>query len=162
MARHRTLIYAMAATALASLLGVYAAQAQAPTPMSTVIGRGTFFDDLKVRRHDPSEWRVQVDAKGGLEVATQTIVFPVGSQSGWHTHPGPVFIVVQDGTMTFYEADCSKTVVSAGHGFLDTGLEPHIARNESTAPALNVVTYLVPPGAGALRTNTDPPPSCGF
>jgi quercetin dioxygenase-like cupin family protein len=152
----------MGAIALASVLAAYAAYAQAPTPMSTLIGRGTFFDDLKVRRHDPSEWRVQVDAKGGLDVATQTIVFPAGSQSGWHVHPGPVFIVVQEGTMTFYEADCSTTVVQAGHGFLDTGVEPHIARNESGAPALNVVTYLVPPGTAALRTNVDPPPDCGF
>ncbi len=33
------------------------------------------------------------------------IAFQAGGQSGSHSHPGPVFIQVVSGTMTFYESD---------------------------------------------------------
>ena len=32
-----------------------------------------------------------------FDLAVQTINFPVGAQSGWHSHPGPVFIIVESG-----------------------------------------------------------------
>jgi quercetin dioxygenase-like cupin family protein len=153
----RTLVVA---AGLASVLAVALAQAQTPPTSSTLIGRGTFENSFKVKRTGGNDWEVEVEAKGGLDVATQTILFPDGSQSGWHIHPGPVFIVVKEGRMTFYESDCSSTVVGAGHGFLDTGVDPHLARNESGSPATNVVTYFVPPGTTQLRTNTPAPLSC--
>lgn len=146
---------------IASVLALSLIQAQTPPPTSsTLIGRGTFEGNFKVKRTGDNDWELELEAKRGLDVATQTINFPAGSQSGWHTHPGAVLIVVKEGTMTFYEADCSSRVVSAGFGFLDTGTHPHLARNESGAPAVNVVTYLIPPGTTMLRTNTAAPATC--
>jgi DNA-binding winged helix-turn-helix (wHTH) protein/TolB-like protein len=103
-------------------------------------------------------------AKDGLSVATQTITFQPGGQSGWHTHPGPVFISVKEGTMTFYEDDCTSTVLMAGQGFFDahTGSHPHLARNETGSPATNVVTYFLPPGTTTLRKDAPPPLDCQF
>ncbi len=95
----------------------------------------------------------------------QSITFAPGSYSGWHRHPGPVFIQVVSGTMTFYEGDdptCTPIVRSAGQGFLDVGDHPHIARNETGQPAQNVVTYFAPPGA-TLRIDVAPAPgNCPF
>jgi hypothetical protein len=79
-------------------------------------------------------------------------------------HPGPVFIQVVSGTMTFYESDdptCSPTVRTAGQGFLDYGDHPHLARNESASVAQNVVTYFAPPGV-PLRIDAPNPGNCGF
>ena len=140
--------------------------AQAPSTMSTLVGPPADFGPFKVNRHTvgtPSgPWEVMVEAMRGLSIATQTIVFPDGAQSGWHSHPGPVFISVKEGTMTFYEDDCTATVRRAGEGFLDVGAHPHLARNESGAPATNVVTYFLPPGtpSTALRHNEPQPPNC--
>jgi len=64
-----------------------------------------------------SRW-LEVEAKQGLKIATQTITFQPGGQSGWHTHPGPVFISVKERTMTFYDENCNATVRMAGEGFL--------------------------------------------
>jgi hypothetical protein len=86
------------------------------------------------------------------------------AHSGWHSHPGPVFITVVSGMMTFYDSDdpaCQPIVRTAGQGFLDTGDHAHIARNESGAPAVNVVTYFAPPGA-ALRIDKPAPRHCPF
>ena len=141
---------------------------------STLLGRGTFEKAFRVKRRafiaereggrrNPW-WEVGVEARPNLDVATQMITFEPGGQSGWHSHPGPVFITVMSGRMTFYESedpDCQPIVRTAGQGFLDTGKHAHIARNESGAPATNVVTYFVPKGA-ALRIDEPDPGNCPF
>ncbi len=136
--------------------------------VSTLVGRATFQpmmgDVLQVHREQPPNWGVVVQARPALDVAVQTITFQPGGQSGWHSHPGPVFISVVSGEMTFYmgdDPDCKPTVRHAGEGFLDTGDHTHIARNESGQPATNVVTYLVPPGA-ALKIDQPNPGNCPF
>jgi hypothetical protein len=134
---------------------------------STLLGRATFGDPtqqtFKVKRIT-GDWHVEVKAKPALDLAVQRIVFQPGGQSGWHTHPGPVFIQVVAGVMTFYESDdpaCEPIVRSAGQGYLDVGEHAHIARNETGAIAENVVTYLAPPGA-PLRNDADAPGNCPF
>ncbi|HEU4995201.1 MAG TPA: cupin domain-containing protein [Gemmatimonadaceae bacterium] len=135
---------------------------------SKLLARSTFSDpndqNFKVMRIT-GDWHVEIKAKPAFDIAVQSIVFEVGGQSGWHVHPGPVFIQVVKGSMTFYESDdptCTPKVLTAGQGFLDVGDHAHIARNESGAPAENIVTYFVPPGATALRKDTDPPGNCPF
>lgn len=133
---------------------------------STLLGRATFSDGgetFKVRRMT-GDWHVEVKAKPSLDIAVQSIVFQPGGQSGWHQHPGPVFIQVVSGTMTFYESDdpsCTPIVRTAGQGYLDLGEHAHIARNETSQPAQNVVTYFAPPGA-VLRLDAPQPGNCPF
>jgi hypothetical protein len=52
-------------------------------------------------------------------------------------------------------------VRSAGQGYLDVGEHAHIARNESGAPAENIVVYLAPQAA-ALRIDAPDPGNCPF
>jgi quercetin dioxygenase-like cupin family protein len=144
---------------------------------STLLGRGRYeaFDVTrrvmapKVAESDAQRrtiWKVRAEADPALDIATQMITFDPGGQSGWHTHPGPVFISVIEGTMTFYEGDdpdCRPMVLHAGEGFVDgqTDRHAHIARNETALPARNLVTYLAPPGA-ALRIDAPNPGNCPF
>ena len=84
----------------------------------TFLGQGTHQEFDKVRRRDDG-WRVAVNAKGGLEVLVQSFAYEPDAQTGWHRHPGPVFIQVLEGTLTFYEVDgrrCRAIVVHAGQG----------------------------------------------
>jgi hypothetical protein len=133
----------------------------------TVLGRSTFGDTgqqtFKLKRIT-GDWHLELKAKPRFDLAVQRIVFQPGGQSGWHTHPGPVFIQVVSGAITFYESDdptCKPIVRGAGEGYLDLGEHAHLARNETGTVAENVVTYLVPPGA-ALRNDADPPGNCPF
>lgn len=134
---------------------------------STLLGRATFGDPsdptFKVKRIS-GDWHAEVKATPNLDMAVQRIVFQPGGQSGWHRHPGPVFIQVVSGTMTFYMSDdpaCAPMVRTAGQGYLDAGEHPHIARNESGTPAENIVVYLAPQGA-ALRIDAPDPGTCPF
>jgi hypothetical protein len=132
---------------------------------SILLGRGTFAEPFKVKREVKAlGWETEVQAKPNLDIAIQSITFAPGAQSGWHSHPGPVFIMVVEGTMTFYESNdpnCAPIVRGVGEGYLDTGEHAHIARNETALPARNLVTYLAPPGA-VLRIDAPQPDNCGF
>ena len=130
--------------------------------VSTLVGRAAFSGDFKVKRKTDG-WKTSFDSDA-FDIAVQTIVFQPGSQSGWHMHPGPVFIQVVQGQMTFYDSTdptCTPIVRNAGEGFLDTGEHAHIARNETQAESRNVVTYFAPPGA-ALRIDAPDPGNCSF
>jgi mannose-6-phosphate isomerase-like protein (cupin superfamily) len=134
---------------------------------STLLGRGTFAGPFNIHRKDGNDGAVfvEVRAKNDLDVAAQTITFAPGAHSGWHSHPGPVFITVVSGTMTFYDSDdpdCHPIVRTAGQGFLDGGSDnAHIARNETKEPATNLVVYMAPVG-GALRIDRPAPGNCPF
>lgn len=134
---------------------------------STLLGRTTFSPasegPFKVKRME-GDWHVEIKALRGLDLAVQRIVFQPGAQSGWHRHPGPVFIQVVEGTINFYDSDdptCTPITRTKGEGFLDTGDHAHIARNESGAVAENIVTYFAPPGA-PLRIDAPAPGHCPF
>jgi hypothetical protein len=130
------------------------------TGSSTLIGRGTY-DEFKIKREMPG-LELDLKSRTDVDIATQIITFKSGTDSGWHKHPGPVFISVVSGTMTFYDSDdpdCSPVVRTAGQGFVDLGLHAHIARNESGLPATNVVTYFAPVGA-PLRIDEPRPGNC--
>ena len=129
---------------------------------------GVALDDSRHERHPRPRtiWKVKAEAEPALDIASQLITFEPGGQSGWHTHPGPVFIAVIEGTMTFYEGDdpdCEPLVLHAGQGFVDgqTDRHAHLARNETGLPAKNLVTYFAPPDA-PLRNDAPNPGNCPF
>ncbi len=130
---------------------------------ATLLGRGTFDEAFKVKRESDG-WEAEIEAKPSLQVVVQRIEFRPGGHSGWHRHPGPVFILVVSGTMTFYESDdpgCSPIVRGAEQGYLELGEHAHIGRNEGAGPAQIVVTYFAPQGA-ALRIDAPDPGHCPF
>jgi len=102
-----------------------------------------------------------------IDIIVRQHDYAAGSTTGWHSHPGPVFITVTRGTLTFYEYDdptCTPHVVSASspnNAFVDTG-DGHIVRNESGQPAQDI-SVITAPVDGTFRTNLPAPnPYCGF
>jgi quercetin dioxygenase-like cupin family protein len=139
----------------------WASPAVGVTP--TLIGRATY-EPFKVKTDHESLVDFDAKAKSHLDMVVRTHDYAVGGSTGWHTHPGPVFINVIQGQVTFYEADdptCTAHVVSAGHGYVDTG-HGHLGRNETSEPAKDVSVILAPvnlPFRGELPA---PNPYCGF
>ena len=86
------------------------------------------------------------------------------ASTGWHTHPGPVFITVGEGTLVFYDYDdptCTPQIVTASHGYVDTG-QGHIGINPSDQPALDISVIFAPPGGSFRGELQAPNPYCGF
>jgi hypothetical protein len=128
-----------------------------------LIGRATF-EPFKVKTDPESLVDFEAKAKSHCDMVVRVHDYAAGGSTGWHTHPGPVFINVLQGQVTFYEADdpaCTPHVVSAGEGYVDTG-HGHLGRNETGQPARDVSVILAPvnlPFRGELPA---PNPHCGF
>jgi hypothetical protein len=152
---------AMVALAAIAVGGAIANPATGVTP--TLLARGTY-DSFKVMAFPDGGGLFKAEAKAPIDVVVRRHEYAVGGNTGWHAHPYPVFITVISGQLTFYERDdptCKGTVVTAGHGYVDSG-HGHIGRNESGQPAVDVSVIMAPVGA-PFRAELDAPgPYCGF
>jgi hypothetical protein len=129
-----------------------------------VLARGTY-EPFKVKTDADSPVDVQAKAKSDVDIVVRQHDYIAGASTGWHSHPGPVFITVTQGQLTFYEVDdptCTPKVVNAGEGYVDNG-HGHIGRNESGLPATDVSVILAPVGQ-PFRTNLTEHanPACAF
>lgn len=96
------------------------------------------------------------------EIVTQTVKFPPGAYSGWHTHPGFLVSTVLSGTLTRYNTDCSSQTFGAGQSWTETGANTFIIKNETDAVASDTVTFIVPGGTPTtgLRIDKAQPSTC--
>jgi len=130
----------------------------------TILARGTF-QPFNVRSdpHGPID-DFRAHSTGPIDIVVRQHDYAPGGSTGWHQHPGPIFITVTKGQLTYYEADdptCTPHVVSAGQAFVDTG-DGHFVRNETSQPAQDISVITAPVG-GAFRTELPAPnPNCGF
>lgn len=123
---------------------------------------------------DPTDIKFKVDGgsqevlhvPNAAETAVQEIVIAPGGHSGWHSHPGPVVILIKSGQMSFYDGDdptCTVRTYTAGQAFIDSGQgHVHIARNEGTQDLeIWAVYFDVPPGQ-SFRIDAPNPGNCAF
>jgi hypothetical protein len=144
--------------------GVFVAAQAASGVTPTVLARGTY-KPFKVKTDNDSPIDFDARAKSHVDIVVRQHDYAVGGSTGWHSHPGPVFITVTRGQLTFYEVDdptCTPKIVNAGEGYVDTG-HGHIGRNETGAPAQDISVILAPVGQ-PFRTDLPPQanPACGF
>ena len=143
--------------------------------VSTPVARGTA-EAFHIRSTDGFD--VEIKTKDNTDIAVSNVVVAAGGSSGWHSHPGPVLVVVRTGTITFYRAGkhggqngddengdngtnapmCSRTVYPAGSAFVEVPAPGHVmlAKNEGAGEATVTATYFAPPGA-ALRIDQPAP-----
>jgi quercetin dioxygenase-like cupin family protein len=107
---------------------------------------------------------VQIKTRGISDAyVVQNRIAP-GGDTGWHSHPGPVFVLITAGTATAYDADDpthTPTVFAAGTGFLDGVDDTHIVRNEGDSDLELVAFFLVPQG-DSRRIDEPRPPGYPF
>jgi quercetin dioxygenase-like cupin family protein len=96
------------------------------------------------------------------EIVTQTVNFAPGATSGWHTHPGFLVSTELAGTLTKYGTDCSSQAYSPGQSWTETGANTFVVKNETSAVASDIVTFIVPGGTPSpgLRIDKPQPSTC--
>jgi quercetin dioxygenase-like cupin family protein len=84
---------------------------------------------------------IAVAATAGVAVAAQTVVtdtdnvhlrivksqFDDGFDSGWHMHPGPAIVQVQEGRFKIFDSSCKPTTVGAGETYIEVPNVPVLA-----------------------------------
>jgi len=81
-----------------------------------------------------------------------------GGHTGWHSHPGPVFVMVTAGTLTKYDADDldAPGVYPAGTGFVEGIGDVHIGVNEGKVD-LEMISFLLTPKGWPTRIDEPDP-----
>jgi quercetin dioxygenase-like cupin family protein len=127
---------------------------------STVIARGnlgTFHMKSKAAGYD-----VELKSHDNTDIAVANIGITAGGSSGWHSHPGPVIVVVKSGTISFYRAEncnCAPNTYGPGASFTEQGGLVANATNKGAEDVVAVATFFAPPGA-ALRIDAPKPDNC--
>lgn len=106
-------------------------------------------------------YALELKSHDDTDVQVRSAIAVPGSYSGWHTHPGPVILVIKTGTLTLYDATdptCAPTVYPAGTAFFE-GTTPHNVRNEGTI-AVEYATIFFMPAGGPTRIEADFPANC--
>jgi quercetin dioxygenase-like cupin family protein len=162
--REATLLAATAAFALTTGPAV-------ATPPSgvvgTVVARGDFADPVDIKFKIGEDSQEVIHAPNARQTVMQSIVVGPGGHTGWHSHPGPVVVLVKSGELTLYSADdasCGARTYTTGQAFIDHGQgHAHIAFNTSAGGNTELwVTYFdVPPG-GPFRIDAPDPGHCAF
>jgi len=125
--------------------------------VTTAAVRGTLADNVKYNVGD-----IKVQTKGPVDVVVVDVTFGPSASAGWHSHPGPVFVVIKTGTLSVWMDDCVKHTYSPGQSFFEAGsVSNMLVKNENATTAATVVaTFIVPVGATPLRIGE--PHLCGI
>lgn len=98
----------------------------------------------------------------GIEYTVARITVDPGGGTGWHYHPGEVFGVIRQGTMTHYDGGCvvdevynTGSAVAEGVG----SAAVHDGRNDASIPLVMDVTYINPVGT-PLSVDVPAPSGC--
>jgi quercetin dioxygenase-like cupin family protein len=101
--------------------------------------------------------------KHGTEITIQHVRLDPNVATGWHTHPGPAFVTVAKGALTYQDVPatrCRSTTYPAGQGFVDKGFG-HVHRAIAGPEGADFyVVYVHPPGSATHVTSADAPPEC--
>lgn len=158
--------------ALAALVPAGAAVATPGLGLTpTIIARGTSSETFSIsaprhkakHKHRKSRPIIACASDRQCDFVFQTITFQPGGHTGWHSHPGVLFVTVESGSVTRYEHDCERNTYAAGQSFIERGPKHVIlVRNEGSTPAKVQIAYVVPAGTSnpALRIDQPAPPGC--
>ena len=129
--------------------------AQQPTPQPPI---PPVAQELLARGHTD-----QADEVGGpADVYIGSIqLLPGASYAGWHTHPGPVWVVVNTGELTVYGPDNCPTVYAAGSAYLAQPDTIYDLRNEGSDPTLLFFSGVIPAGQPPTAPASAPTTTCG-
>jgi quercetin dioxygenase-like cupin family protein len=107
-----------------------------------------------------TQHNINLHAKGPSDVLQSLLVFQPGGDTGWHSHPGPVVVVVKSGAITEYRCDGGVIVHPAGSVFFETKGEVHRAVNQTGGVAEVYATFISPAGTQPLIPAPDPRGVC--
>ena len=67
-----------------------------------------------------------------------------GLDSGWHQHPGPAIVQVQEGHFMIYQRSCAPTIVGPGETYIEVPYLP--VRGVATGVVRWTTTFIIPNG----------------
>ncbi len=111
----------------------------------------------------PKKALVRLANLDGVQTFVQHIRLDADGATPWHSHPGPVFVSVVEGSLTYerpHHGECRQTTYEAGTGFIDRGFG-HVHRAIAGASGADFyATFVLRAGAENHLIPKDPPAAC--
>jgi len=104
---------------------------------------------------------MKFQAGGPVDIYSVDVNFDPGGTSGWHSHPGFVFVTVTVGTLTRYVSDCDKRRYTVGQVIVERPNQVLVVRNETSGSAEAITTQFFPGGTLNTRIDQPQPAHCG-
>lgn len=155
-----TALLILAAAAAVNVVPSAAVDPPPPIASEPLTARSVFTDvidmKIKLKSHGGETTVIHVGDPSRTVVVRFTV--QPGARFPWHTHPGPVFVNVVSGSLTYVESGtCDETTYSPGQAFADSGHgHVHSAYNPGTQPTVLIATFFEAPETGALTIPADP------
>ena len=108
----------LAALVLISVVGAGVAIATPSSGVTTTTFAIGAFDEIDAKVVAP-DFQVRIDTKGTSDVHVLENRLAPGATFGWHSHPGPSFVVVKTGALWVYKSDapgCAPEIVRRATG----------------------------------------------
>jgi quercetin dioxygenase-like cupin family protein len=88
------------------------------------------FGTLNVRAERLAKWDLHLRTKDDTDIGADRLTVQPQGYSGWHSHPGPVFVTVTQGTVEWYdEALCTAHTYTVGQSYIEPAGRAHDVRN---------------------------------
>ncbi|MCU1442843.1 MAG: cupin [Cryobacterium sp.] len=101
---------------------------------------------------------IELKTKSETTVTTFDLIYPPGSFSGWHSHPGIVIVVVKSGTVIRQTGCDAGETFTVGDAFTEVG--PHYVSNPGTEDAVLSITRIYPTNQATTPRVDEPAPVC--
>jgi quercetin dioxygenase-like cupin family protein len=99
----------------------------------------------------------------GTDYVLRRITFTPGASTGWHYHDGTLYALVESGTLTRTESDCTTSHTHpAGSSLVEPSGRDHVHIGRNLTPDLLVLDVLYVDPAGAPLATDTPNPGCAF
>jgi quercetin dioxygenase-like cupin family protein len=152
---------------LASAYGTAQAQPEPPpVAVEVLTPRAVFTDDvaLKVRNKVDGHGTQVVNAFDPSHIVTIKATVQPGGLIDWHTHPGPVFVTIAQGELTYVSADdCVSRRYPDETAFVDPGHgHVHAAYNSGDTVTVFYATFFEVPESGPITIPAEAPSNCAI
>ncbi|HEX6218863.1 MAG TPA: cupin domain-containing protein [Sphingomicrobium sp.] len=126
--------------------------------------------DLNTSGDKTGKWGLHLKTLSSTDISADRLVIQPGGHSGWHTHPGPVLVVVTQGSVVWANGSdplCTSRTYSAGEAFIEEPFVVHKASNASPSGGVGAeyLAFTIKPAGAvgpAFRIDRPQPNNCNF
>jgi quercetin dioxygenase-like cupin family protein len=115
----------------------------------TLIVTGHFGElDVNTAGDKTGKWGLHLKTLDDTDIAADRLTVQPGGLSGWHAHPGPVFVTVTQGSIIWHDGSdsaCPAHTYNVGDSFIERAYGPHNVRNASASATAEYVAITIKP-----------------
>jgi quercetin dioxygenase-like cupin family protein len=114
------------------------------------------------------KWGLILKTLDDTDVGSDRLTIQPGGFSGWHVHPGPVFVTVTRGSVIWHDGSdplCTAHTFNVGDSYIESAYGPHNVQNASNSEEAEFIAIIIRPEGftgPAFRLDRPQPNNCTF